>query len=309
MGTSLGTFKIVKVIDGDTVEIERPPIADATRRTLRFLNLDTEETSKPKDLGPVTEYGKEVTNLAAAWYTQRGNKVELKTDGSQAHSDFYGRALVQVFAGGDHYQKHAIANGWTPYYEKYGYSEEYHDVLAEAENKARRDKLGIWSDKLQKRPDSASRPYDLLKKWWRMRAEQIKLAMDAQKGRANLYVLVNGKDYSKLVGKAGSREELQVFGEVTRPAGGEAAGRGLFVLSVKQDVPFYIYVAQDAKQRDEIIRYIGDTFISDIHKLPGSLLKPNYLFVRGAISMYAHYGHQIPEIVVTSKEQVSIKPF
>jgi endonuclease YncB( thermonuclease family) len=309
MGILLGTFKIVKVIDGDTVEIERPPIAEANRRTLRFLNIDTEETHKPKDLGPVTEYGEEVTKLATAWYAQRGNKVELKTDGVQSHADFYGRALVQVFAGGDHYQKQAIANGWTPYYEKYGYSEEYHEIFVETEKKAQKDKLGVWSDKLQKRPANASRPYDLLKKWWRMRAEVIKLAMDYQKQSKSLYILVNGKDYMQLVGKAGSREDVQVFGEITRPAGGETAGRGLFIFSVKQDVPFYIYVSAEAKQRNEIIDYIERTFLSNSRKLPESLLKPNYGFVRGALAMFPHYGHQIPEIVITDKEQVSVKPF
>ena len=310
MGTDLGKFQVTKVIDGDTINVDRPPMPAITpRQSLRFLNLDTEETHKPKDLGPVTAYGKEVTALAEKWYAERGNQVTLKTEGSLQLSDFYNRVLVQVFAGKDHYQQHAIANGWSPYYAKYGYSEEYHQVFAEAEAKAKRDKLGIWSDKQQKRAPRDSRPYDLLERWWNMRAERIKLAMDAQQRGDKLLILLNGRNLAEARQKAQNGEEAQVFGDLERTKGGEMAGSGLFILNVKLDVPFYVYVAADAKQRNNIIAHLEKTYLSNSHKLPDSLVKANFVFLRGKLTMYSNYGNQIPEIVINSLDQVGDAPF
>jgi micrococcal nuclease len=231
----------------------------------------------------------------------------LKTEGDLVASDFYGRALVQVFAGTEHYQQYAVAMGWTPYYEKYGYSEEYHESFVEAENKARRDKLGVWSTAMQNRGPKG-RPYDLLKQWWHMRAEQVKLAREFKKQGKNLSILANGEDYMKAFEQAQKNEEGQVFGEIARPSGKDQSGRGLFLLQVKMDVPFYLYVQDSAKQRDAIISHIETNFLSSLKNLPASLLKPNFIFVRGRFSLYSHYGHQIPEILVNHMDQISTKP-
>lgn len=307
MKKTLGNFKILSVSDGDTIGVDRAPMPDVSgRKTLRLLHLDTEETESPKELGPVTTFGKEVKELASRWFAGRGNDVELKGDGEGLCDDYFHRPLVQVFSGGECYQEHAVASGWSPYFMKYGYSCEYHEILVEAAAKARKDKAGIWSPALQGRPEREARPYQLLEKWWRLRADQIRRA-DAV-SQENFCNLVNGKDYAKAMLKAAAGEEVQAFGEIARPPGSGKAGRGLFIIRVKLDAPFYVYVAPDAPQREKIIGYVETQFISNLKHLPESLLKGNFAFIRGRLALFSQNRHDIPSITVTHAGQISKEP-
>lgn len=309
MGRNLGNFHIYSVVDGDTLELKEAPMPDVTtRKSLRLVSIDTEETNVPKSLGPVTEYGKEVKRLAQLWFSERKNEVTVESEGNICTSDYFDRALVYVSAGGTLYQEHAIASGWTPYYMKYGYSEEYHGRFVQAEEKARRDKKGIWSPALQKRPKGDGRPYELLIQWWKMRAEQIKLAKEF-KSKNPINLLINGQEYKDVLAKAIKGESAQIFGEIDRPSAKEYSGEGFFVIRTKLHAPFYVYVPHQAKQRDKIIESIEGNFLSNTQALPASLLKPNYIFLQGQLGIYAPYGNQIPEMVVTSLDQLSKTPF
>lgn len=310
MNTSLGKFKVQKIYDGDTIEVDRVPMpAISPRKNLRLLNIDTEETTSPKELGPVTAFGKEVKNLAEQWFAKREYQVELKTDDGHCISDYYNRPLVHVFSQGDNYEQHAISLGWTPYFSKYGYSQEYHEILSEAEKRAERDCLGIWSNTLKQRPDSEGRPYQLLRQWWQLRAEQVQMAQEFQKKGHSLYNLLNGQDYAQILQKAATGEEVQIFGAISRPGKNRQGGEGLFEIQVKMDVPFYIYIPHESPQRQKLIDTIDNDYISTIYRLPESLLKPNFAFLRGRLSKFNYHGHQIPEMIVTRLEQIDKKPF
>ena len=304
MITELGKFKIVTVADGDTIKVDRAPMPEISHRnTLRLLHLDTEEISNPKLFGPVTDYARQVQEMACAWFAERGNQVELQSEGAPL-CGYFDRPLVQVFAGGEHYQQHAIAAGWSPYFCKYGYSQEYHQQLQQAQSLAQSEQKGIWSPQLQARPDKENRPYALLLDWWKIRAEQIQSAFEQQRQCPDLLLLVNGRDYAQVLTRAQQQQSAIVFGEISRPPGGSQAGSGLFLIQVKMNLPFYLYVSKKIHNRAELIAAIEAQFISNTRTLPDSLVKNNFAFVSGRLTLYHYHGQQIPEIIITDPSQV-----
>ena len=305
MAINLGNYQIISVLDGDTIQVDRSPMPAITKRkSLRLYNIDTEETKISKLLGPKTDFGEKIKREAQNWFQERENRVELKTDGDEKICGFFHRPLVHVFVGNEHYQQHAIASGWTPYFSKYGYSIDHHQSFIDAEEKAKKDKSGIWSKALKKR--AKGRPYELLRKWWDIRADQIQLAKEYKGKENSLLSLMNAENYKHALDKATNEEEAQIFGEIRRPS--RYAGSGLFFIQVKLDVPFYIYISRKANNRDQIIEYIENTYISNATDLPESLLKPNYVFLKGKLNLYRVYNHQIPEMIIYDMKQISPEP-
>ncbi len=80
------------------------------------------------------------------------------------------------------------------------------------------------------------------------------------------------------------------------------------MIKVKLDLPFYVYIDRQAKNRDQIVEMLETTVMSNHNKLPDSLLKPNYAFLQGKLSFYQHFNHQIPEIVISNKDQIQLSP-
>jgi len=131
------TFKVKKVIDGDTIILD-----NSSKSHLRYLGIDTPEKSTYHS--PSEPYAKEATE-----YNRKlveGRKIEVELD--EEKYDQYGRLLGYVFVDGEFINKKIIEQGLAhlliieP-------NTRYKDILENAENRAIKNRSGIWSN-----PDS-----------------------------------------------------------------------------------------------------------------------------------------------------------
>ena len=119
------TGKVVRVLDGDTIEVlvEQKPIR------IRLAEIDCPEKNQP--------YGQ-----AAKKYVLKIAAHEIVTVHSKA-KDRYGRTIGEVILpNGDSVNRLLIRDGYAWHYKKYSKDES----LAELENQARKNKVGLWQD-------------------------------------------------------------------------------------------------------------------------------------------------------------------
>ena len=97
-------YRVVQVLDGDTIVVRR---AGGSDETIRLLGVDTPETHHPRK--PVQCYGPE----AAAHTASRlfGQVVRLEDD-VERH-DIYGRRLAYVYLDGRNYECELLQQGYT----------------------------------------------------------------------------------------------------------------------------------------------------------------------------------------------------
>ncbi len=130
--------KVVKVIDGDTVQV----LLNGQTQTLRLIGINTPETVDPRK--PVECFGREASNKAKEILD--GKIVYLEFDPSQGTYDKYNRRLSYIFlADGTSFNKLMIREGFAyeyTYDNKYKYQEEFRSAQIEAE----KNKKGLWAD-------------------------------------------------------------------------------------------------------------------------------------------------------------------
>ena len=90
-GGDEGVARVVRVVDGDTIEV----ILAGHREKVRFIGVDTPESVKPGT--PVQCYAKRAAAANAALVA--GQRVRLV--GDVEHRDRYGRLLAYVYREGD----------------------------------------------------------------------------------------------------------------------------------------------------------------------------------------------------------------
>jgi micrococcal nuclease len=97
-------YRVVEVLDGDTIVVRR---SGGTDETIRLLGVDTPETHHPTK--PVQCFGPE----AAAYTTKRlfGQVVQLEDD-VERH-DVYGRRLAYVYLDGRNYERELLQRGYA----------------------------------------------------------------------------------------------------------------------------------------------------------------------------------------------------
>lgn len=126
---------VTKVVDGDTVELERG-------EKVRLIGIDTPETKDPRR--PVGCFGKEASNETKRLV--EGKDVILQKDVSQ--TDKYGRLLRYVFLSieanqilfvNDYLVREGFAKVLT-----YPPDVKYNERLREAEKEAKEGKRGLW---------------------------------------------------------------------------------------------------------------------------------------------------------------------
>ncbi len=134
--------KVVSVVDGDTIKVER---ANGQTKTVRLLLIDTPETRDPND--PVECYGAEATKRTKVMLP-KGRTVYLEKDVSD--TDRYKRLLRYVWFKGAKDGKAYLANELLV---KEGYAalSTYPpdvarvDQLRDAEREARTEERGLWA--------------------------------------------------------------------------------------------------------------------------------------------------------------------
>ncbi len=130
-------FKVVKVIDGDTIDV----FIDNKTERLRLIGIDTPETVDPRK--SVQCFGREASNKAKELLD--GRFVVLESDESQGERDKYKRLLRYVFLpDGTNFNLFMIAEGYA---HEYTYDEpyKYQSDFKQAEINARNNNKGLWS--------------------------------------------------------------------------------------------------------------------------------------------------------------------
>lgn len=131
------TYKVTKVVDGDTLDI----LDGSKTIRLRLIGIDTPETVDPRK--PVQCFGIEASNKAKELLLNK--QISLEFDPSQGTLDKYGRTLAYVFLpDGTHYNKWMILNGYAHEY-TYNLPYKYQNQFKAAERTARANLSGLWN--------------------------------------------------------------------------------------------------------------------------------------------------------------------
>lgn len=130
-------YRVIRVIDGDTVDIEYK----GSRERIRMLNVDTPESVHPNK-EKNTRMGHKASEFTKKHLT--GQQISLEFESRRRGK--YGRLLAYVILDGKNFNLELVKNGWSPYYTKYGQSQTYHASFRSAEMMARNQGLNIWAE-------------------------------------------------------------------------------------------------------------------------------------------------------------------
>ena len=125
------SFKVVRVVDGDTIEIEGG-------QTVRYIGIDTPETVHPQKT--VECFGREASNKNKELV--EGKFVQLEKDVSE--TDKYGRLLRYVYANGVFVNELLVKEGFA-HASSYPPDIKYQDLLNSAQKEARSHNKGLWA--------------------------------------------------------------------------------------------------------------------------------------------------------------------
>lgn len=131
-------YKVVKVVDGDTIDVE----IDGQIERVRLIGVNTPEVVDPRQR--VECFGREASEKAHELLD--GKEVELEADATQTDRDKYNRLLRYVrTTEGSFYNLEIIKLGYAYEYTydlPYKYQSEFKAAQIEAQNK----KSGLWAD-------------------------------------------------------------------------------------------------------------------------------------------------------------------
>jgi len=223
----LGEYTVNRVVDGDTLGVDGLP------KTIRFLNIDTEESEKGPDAEALTQeiiknftqimaqatakdpYPK--TNTPLGWegtlFAKKcfpvGSVVKIEFDEPGREWDYYGRVLGYVFYKKDgkwiNYNVECVRQGMSPYSDKYGPSTRFELAFLEAEREARINQRGIWAPGAMAYPD-----YDGRLRWWNQRGKAYKNFHAQYKGKPGVVDILNDVNWNKMESLKGT--DVTLFG-------------------------------------------------------------------------------------------------
>jgi len=121
-------YRVVKVIDGDTLDIER----DGKTVRIRLLRVDTPEREE-------RGYREASRALYDLTFLER---VRLEYEGERR--DQHGRELAYIFLGDKNVNLEMVERGLSPFFDRYGEGK-YAREFQRAEQAARRARIGIWA--------------------------------------------------------------------------------------------------------------------------------------------------------------------
>lgn len=131
------TVKLVNCIDGDTARFK----LNKEEIKVRFLGIDTPETVKPNK--KEEPYGKKASNYTCS-KLKKANKIEIEYDEKSDKVDMYGRTLAYVFVDDKLIESLLLKKGYASVkYAKTSFK--YYNELIEAEEYAKKKKVGIYS--------------------------------------------------------------------------------------------------------------------------------------------------------------------
>ena len=123
-------IRVVRVIDGDTVELEGG-------QKVRYIGIDTPEIVHPQK--PVECFGREAANINKELV--EGKIVELEKDVSE--TDKYQRLLRYVYVGDIFVNDYLVRQGYA-HASSYPPDVKYQDLFRQAEQEAQSHNRGLW---------------------------------------------------------------------------------------------------------------------------------------------------------------------
>ena len=131
------TYSVKKVIDGDTIEIERYGKAEK----VRMIGIDTPETLDPRK--PVQCFGKEASDKSKDLLS--GGRVRLEFDPIVGEKDKYNRLLAYVWSDNELVNLKLIKEGYANEYTYRSQSYKYQNEFKNAQTVAKESSIGFWS--------------------------------------------------------------------------------------------------------------------------------------------------------------------
>jgi micrococcal nuclease len=143
---SEGTYSLVRVVDGDTIivaplEPRRESSGPVPQARLRLLGVDTPETVQPGH--PVEPWGAEATAFTKEFLAS-SQPLEIRLD--RRRKDRYGRFLAYVYVDGRMLNEELVRAGLAEVVDYPGDSPQIKRVLRQAEEEARDEQRGLWSE-------------------------------------------------------------------------------------------------------------------------------------------------------------------
>lgn len=137
-------YKVIRVVDGDTFEIN----FDGKKEKVRLIGVDTPESVHP-DANRNVKEGK-LTSEYTKKYLE-GKEVTLEFDVQER--DKYGRLLAYVWYEGEMYNKHLLNIGYAKI-ATYPPNVRYVDEFTALQEVARENKVGLWETVTNEDPNT-----------------------------------------------------------------------------------------------------------------------------------------------------------
>jgi len=135
--TTNSLLEVVRVIDGDTIEVNN----NCESLTVRLIGINTPETLDPRK--PVECFGKEASAYAKSLL--ENTQVQIEIDETQGEFDKYGRYLGYVIMkDGTNYNRKMLEQGFAYEY-TYNTPYKYQTEFKQAQSDAQANGKGLWS--------------------------------------------------------------------------------------------------------------------------------------------------------------------
>lgn len=171
--------KVIRVVDGDTIEID-------SGEKVRMIGVDTPETVHPTKA--VEQYGKEASAFTKSRLEGKNVWIEYGVE----RTDKYGRLLGYVWlADGSMFNATLLREGYAQVY-TWPPNVKYVEQFVQLQKEAREAKRGLWAD-----PSAGAQ--DITTKWTTKTgaftvAARLSNTTPAQNSEITVYVVVTGKD-------------------------------------------------------------------------------------------------------------------
>lgn len=130
------SYKVVKVVDGDTIDI----MANDKKIRIRLIGIDTPEKNDKRK--PVECFASEASKKLNDLISNK--KVNLYNDSTQANKDKYNRLLRYVVQNGKNINKTMLEDGYAYEY-TYNIPYKYQTEFKAAQQSAQAGSKGLWS--------------------------------------------------------------------------------------------------------------------------------------------------------------------
>ncbi len=137
INNSPGSYRVVRVNDGDTLTIDM----DGTEERVRMIGVDTPETQDPRK--PVQCFGRAATAFTKQ-LVGKSEQVRLVADELSSNRDRYNRLLRYVYLADDRLlQEEIIKQGYGFAYTNFPFTKS--EEFKKLEREARENNRGLWN--------------------------------------------------------------------------------------------------------------------------------------------------------------------